>query len=100
MFHQLTVQGRVTETDVHKSQILEEKGEPKRGVEPASFRLAAERLNHHAKPAHKPGFPSGGRREGDFVWELCSRLGLVPSRPEPCATNDRSTQIKTHKRLK
>ena len=29
---------------VHKSQYHEENGEPKRGVEPESFRLAAERL--------------------------------------------------------
>ena len=35
--------------------IFEEKGEPKRGVEPASFRLPAERLDHQAKPAQSQG---------------------------------------------
>ena len=38
----LTVQGQVTR-QCHTSQYHEEKGEPKRGVEPASFRLPAER---------------------------------------------------------
>ena len=30
-------------------KMFEEKGEPKRGVEPASIRLPAERLNHQAQ---------------------------------------------------
>ena len=35
--------------------IFEEKGEPKRGVEPASFRLPAERLTTRPiKPVHIP----------------------------------------------
>ena len=52
-------QGNVT--SVHKKlTIFEEKGEPKRGVEPVSSRLPAEHLNdHQAKPAHAAYFVGG-----------------------------------------
>ena len=42
MFHSLC--WAKSRDSVHKSQFLKEKGEPKRGVEPASFRLPAERF--------------------------------------------------------
>ena len=48
------VQGLKSRDCVHPSIafFFLKKGEPKRGIEPASFRLPAERLNHQAKPAH------------------------------------------------
>ena len=52
-------QGKVTR-QCPSTTIFEETGEPKRGVEPASYRLPAERLNHQAKPADRWAGQAGG----------------------------------------
>ena len=46
------MQGKVT-SQCPQLTIFEEKGEPKRGIEPESFRLTSRAPYHQAKPAHR-----------------------------------------------
>ena len=72
------MQGKVTR-HVHKSHFWKRKLSRSKGVEPASFRLPAERLNHQAKPAHGTGYSSlpRDRRQVSLGWHRDVTEGLL-----------------------
>ena len=74
---------------------FEEKGEPKRGIEPASFRLPAERLTTCNKWVTTPVLRRLLKMGIDYVWETSSTVsgqGSIDSSPIRTGLVDKQDQ--------